>query len=68
MSPEDWRRTYCGKVQFDTWDLADRVRRERGKNCEERRQVYRCMYCRKWHLGRPGPGRKPKRHPKHNRD
>lgn len=40
-----------GKVQFDSWERAMKVR---GRYSHEGRcSVYRCEFCGKWHIGRP---------------
>lgn len=40
-----------GKGAFDTWDEAERVQRRRRKSKRRvKTHVYRCEYCRRFHL------------------
>lgn len=44
-----------GKEGFDTMELAQRVAtRSRGYGkSRRRREAYRCVFCKRWHVGTP---------------
>lgn len=55
--------TCTGKGTFETYGAAEKAlkRSKRSDDRERRRrEVYRCPFCRKYHLGRPSPERSKK--------
>lgn len=56
---DDYRASACsGKVAFASFTQAERVA-DRGTRRNKSRQVYRCVHCYQFHLGRkPVTGRK----------
>jgi hypothetical protein len=60
----DWRVVSCqGKEAFASWQLAEQVRKGRGRRNDrtDQRQVYRCEFCHKFHLGTPGRPKQQRR-------
>lgn len=41
-----------GKLQFDSWSIAQKAESHTRRHEDGRCQIYRCEFCGKWHLGR----------------
>ena len=49
--PEEFEIAGCeGKVKFESWALAREVTKRRGRH-QKIREVYKCPYCHKFHVG-----------------
>jgi hypothetical protein len=64
MTPEDtYRASACdGKVGFATFTQAQRVS-ERASRRGRNRQIYHCVHCHQFHLGRMPLSRRPRPKP-----
>lgn len=52
MSRGEWRETECGKKQaYTSWAEANRVLRAMLRRGQRALGMYRCRWCRGWHIG-----------------